>query len=160
MKLPLTIKWLALLICLVVMRLMLTNLSQGIHQYQRASFQRKIWVGIVSYWQQWCLCEWLCSLSFHIDPSHLPIISQSLHDLSNWKDLGLKLKMEYSFLDGIESDNGGDTEMCKTAMLHCWLQSGRATKSSLVTALGMIGEDAMAAKIEWIRFSFSVKLTS
>ena len=55
--------------------------------------------------------------------------------------------MDYSFLDDIDRDKGGDAEKCKAAMLHAWLQSGRATKSSLVEALGMIGEDDLAAKI-------------
>ena len=56
--------------------------------------------------------------------------------------------MEDAFLDSTETDNGQDTEKGKTVMLHSWLQSGRATKSSLVSALGMIGEDDIAAKIE------------
>ena len=55
--------------------------------------------------------------------------------------------MDYSLLDDIDRDKGGDTEKCKAAMLHAWLQSGRATKSSLVKALGMIGKDEIAAKI-------------
>ena len=55
--------------------------------------------------------------------------------------------MDYSLLDDIDRDKGGDTERCKVAMLHTWLRSGRATKSSLVEALGMIGADDIAAKI-------------
>ena len=55
--------------------------------------------------------------------------------------------MDYSFLDDIDKDKGGNEEKCKAAMLFVWLQSGKATKSSLVHALGVIGEDDIAAKI-------------
>ena len=55
--------------------------------------------------------------------------------------------MGYSLLEDIDRDKGGDMEKCKVAMLNAWLQSGRATKSSLVEALGMMGEDEIAAKI-------------
>ena len=55
--------------------------------------------------------------------------------------------MDCSLLEDIDRDNGGDAENCKAAMLHAWLQSGSATKSSLVEALGMIGEDNIATKI-------------
>ena len=52
--------------------------------------------------------------------------------------------MEYSFLDSIDKDKGGDVEKCKTAMLHSWLKTGKATKSSLVTALREMGEECIA----------------
>ena len=55
--------------------------------------------------------------------------------------------MDYSVLEDIDRDKGGDVEKCKMAMLHAWLRSGRATKSSLVEGLGMIGKDDIAAKI-------------
>ena len=83
----------------------------------------------------------------HSDTSHLCIIIRSLYDISKWLVLGLELGMDYSLLDDIDRDKGGDMERCKAAMLHAWLQSGRATKSSLVHALGRIGEDDIAAKI-------------
>ena len=90
-------------------------------------------------------CSLPCPLS---DPSHLNIIKANLHDLTDWQRLGHEIEMDDSFLDNIERDKDGDTEKCKVAMLLAWLQSGRATKSSLVTALGIIGEDAIAAKFE------------
>ena len=86
-----------------------------------------------------------CLLS---DPSHLRVIKSGLHDLTDWLKLGLELGMDHSFLDGIERDKGGNTGECKAVMLHAWLQSGRATKSSLVTAVRKIGEDDIAARIE------------
>ena len=55
--------------------------------------------------------------------------------------------MDYSLLDDIDEKKGGDTEKCKAAMFHAWLQSGTATKSSLVDALGMIERHDLAAKI-------------
>ena len=88
----------------------------------------------------------MCFLS-KSDISHLRIVSRSLRSFKEWLALGLELGMDYSFLDDIDRDKGGDAEKCKAALLHAWLQSGRATKSSLVEALGMIGEDYIAAKI-------------
>ena len=55
--------------------------------------------------------------------------------------------MDYSLLDDIDRDKGGDVEKCEMAMLHAWLQSGSATKSTLVDALGLIGKDDIAANI-------------
>ena len=54
--------------------------------------------------------------------------------------------MDFSCLDDIDRDKGGDAEKCKTAMLHAWLRSGKATKSSLVEAVGMIAKDELAGK--------------
>ena len=75
------------------------------------------------------------------------IVSRGLQGLTKWMVLGVELEMDYALLDDIDRDKGGDVEKCKMAMLNSWLRSGRATKSSLVEALGMIGEDDIAAKI-------------
>ena len=75
------------------------------------------------------------------------IIKRNLHDLTDWQGLGLELDIDYSLLEDIDRDKVGDIEKCKGAMLHSWLQSGRATKTSLVNALGLIGEDDIAARI-------------
>ena len=92
--------------------------------------------------------EMLCFRSrSQTDMSHMRIVSRGLQGLTKWLVLGLELEMGYSLLDDIDRNKGGDAEKCKAAMLHAWLQSGRATKSSLVEALGMIGEDDIAAKI-------------
>ena len=56
--------------------------------------------------------------------------------------------MEYSLLDSIDRDKGGDVEKCKTAMLHSWLETETATKSSLVAALTEMDEDSIAAKLQ------------
>ena len=52
------------------------------------------------------------------------------------------------FLDNIDKNQGGDVEKCKQAMLHSWLETGRATKSSLVAALTEMGEDSIAAILQ------------
>ena len=56
--------------------------------------------------------------------------------------------MDFPFLDNINKNQGGDAEKCKTAMLHSWLETGKATKSSLVAALTEMDEDSIAAKIQ------------
>ena len=55
--------------------------------------------------------------------------------------------MEYSLLNSIDKDKGGDVKECKTAMLHSWLEAGGATKSSLVAALREMDEDSIADKL-------------
>ena len=56
--------------------------------------------------------------------------------------------MDFPFLDNINKNQSGDAEKCKTAMLHSWLETGRATKSSLVAALTDMDEDSIAAKLQ------------
>ena len=70
-----------------------------------------------------------------------------LRSISDWLELGLELGMEYSVLDSIDKDKGGDVEKCKAAMLHTWLGTGKATKDSLVDALREMGEDSIADKL-------------
>ena len=55
--------------------------------------------------------------------------------------------MGYSLLADIDKEKGGDTEKCKAAMFHAWLQSGTATKISLVDALRMMERHDLAAKV-------------
>ena len=80
-----------------------------------------------------------------LDTSHLVVIKRSLRGLTDWLGLGLELGMDFPFLKGISKNHGSDVEMCKTAMLHSWLETGRATKGSLVAALTEMGEDSIAA---------------
>ena len=86
---------------------------------------------------------------FHalLDASNLFAIKRSLRGLTDWQELGLALGIEYSLLDSIDNDKGGDVEKCKTAMLHSWLKTGKATKSSLVDALREMGEDSILSKL-------------
>ena len=57
--------------------------------------------------------------------------------------------MDYSLLDDIDRDKelDGNAKRCIAAILREWLLSGRATKSSLLRALEMIGDDDNATKI-------------
>ena len=81
------------------------------------------------------------------ETSKLFAIVIKLRGLTDWQLLGLALGMEYSLLDSIDKDKGGDVEKCKTAMLHSWLGTGKATKSSLVDALRGMGEEGIADKL-------------
>ena len=92
-------------------------------------------------------CELLLFLVL-LDTSHLVVIKRSLRGLTDWLELGLELEMEFPFLKSIDKSHGDKLEMCKTTMLHLWLESGRATKSSLVDALREMGEDGIADKLQ------------
>ena len=56
--------------------------------------------------------------------------------------------MDFNFLKSLKNSYGGDVEMCKTAMLHSWLETGKATKSSLIDALTGMNEGSIAAKLQ------------
>ena len=83
-----------------------------------------------------------------IDNSQLVAIKRSLRGLTDWLGLGLELGMEFPFLQSIDKSHGGNLEMCKTTMLHSWLETGNATKSSLVAALREMGEESIAGKLQ------------
>ena len=83
-----------------------------------------------------------------IDNSHLVTIKRSLLGLTDWLGLGLELGMEFPFLQSIDKSHGTNLEMCKTTMLHSWLETGNATKSSLVAALREMGEESIAEKLQ------------
>ena len=94
-----------------------------------------------------CHCELLLFAAL-LDTSHLLAIKKNLHGLTDWQELGLELGMEYSLLDSIDKDKGGDVEKCKTAMLHLWLGTGRATKNTLIHALTEMDEVSIVAKLQ------------
>ena len=83
-----------------------------------------------------------------IDTSHLTVVKRSLRGLTDWLGLGLELGMEFPFLQSIDKSHGGNLEMCKTTMLHSWLETGKATKSLLVDALIEMGEESIVAKLQ------------
>ena len=43
--------------------------------------------------------------------------------MTNWYSLGIQLGVEFSVLKRIEKDCTGDTERCKTEVIHFWLQN-------------------------------------
>ena len=54
-----------------------------------------------------------------------------------WRRIGLELNLTYSDLEVIQRDRDG-VEDCATAMLHQWLNNGRATKQALVDAVQVV----------------------
>ena len=64
---------------------------------------------------------------------------ESLHDLRDWKKLGLFLGVPYPTLEKIELDKQG-VDNRKMAMLYHWLCSGTANKEMLLVALRKMGE--------------------
>lgn len=76
------------------------------------------------------------------------VIRRILRDLTDWLGLGLELGMDYSLLDSLDKDKGGDLDRCKTAMLHSWLKTGQASKSSLMAALSEMGEESFAVNFQ------------
>ena len=72
----------------------------------------------------------------------------TIQGLTKWKLLGLALGMDFPSLNNINKSQGGDAEDCKAAMLHAWLETGKATKSLLVAALRKMGEEGIASKLQ------------
>ena len=77
--------------------------------------------------------------SFLSDSSHLVDLFESVHDLRDWKKLGLFLGVPFPTLEKIELDRQG-VDNRKMAMLYHWLCSGTANKEKLLVALRKIGE--------------------
>ena len=63
-----------------------------------------------------------------------------MHGLKDWKGLGCKLGLHHTDLERIDKNNGGNLAKCKTALIHHWLHSGRATKTTLLDALNVLEE--------------------
>ena len=80
-----------------------------------------------------------------LDISHLLDILQDT--AADWQRLGLYLQLNYSVLQRIAEDNRGvDNRL--TAMLDFWLETGKATKSSLVAALRKMGKGIIADRLD------------
>ena len=75
-------------------------------------------------------------------------IRRILCGLTNWLGLGLHLGMDLAFLESINKNCGNNVEKCKTALLHSWRKTRKATKGQLVGALRKMGEDSIADKLE------------
>ena len=77
-----------------------------------------------------------------------------LHDLVNWKQLGLQLGLLYSSLKKIDLEQRGRIDSCKIAMLSAWLQQqdnvsqkGVPSWSVLRAALKRMGAHKLANRI-------------
>ena len=76
-----------------------------------------------------------------------------LHDITDWKRLGLALGLLYPTLKSIEKDSDRNDD-CKIEMLAAWLrqqdnvdQSGVPSWSALRAALRRVGEKELASRI-------------
>ena len=77
-----------------------------------------------------------------------------IHDLNDWKDLGLQLGLLYSTLKDIETYRRGKLSECRIDMLSAWLQQqdnvsqrGVPSWSVLRAALQSMGEHEIADRI-------------
>ena len=76
-----------------------------------------------------------------------------LHDLNDWKMLGLQLGLPISTLIAIEKDTGGQIDDCKMKMLALWLRGATFAPPSwqvLQDALRKIGETELSDKIKMV----------
>ena len=77
-----------------------------------------------------------------------------IHDLNDWKELGLQLGLLYPTLERIDREQRGRISGCKIDMLTAWLeqqdnvsQRGVPSWSVLRGALQRIGEHELADRI-------------
>ena len=77
-----------------------------------------------------------------------------IHDLNDWKELGLQLGLLYPTLERIDREQRGRISGCKIDMLTAWLQQqdnvsqrGVPSWSVLRGALQRIGEHELADRI-------------
>ena len=86
-----------------------------------------------------------------------------IHDLNDWKELGLQLGLLYPSLERIDREQRGRISYCKIDMLSAWLQQqdnvsqrGVPSWSTLRAALLRMGENETANRIvsEWMHYSY------
>ena len=81
-------------------------------------------------------------------------VLEVVHDLNDWKRLGLALGLHYPTLSRIRNDQQNITAECKMEMLSAWLQQhdsvpekGVPSWSGLKAALKRMGENMIADRI-------------
>lgn len=94
----------------------------------------------------------------HAGIADLDEVNTSLKSVNKWKDLGLKLGLQYHTLEKIELDRRGMVEECKREMLASWLQKVDDTVrepswTALVEALNFIKETTLAEEIKMQKVS-------
>ena len=79
---------------------------------------------------------------------------EAVHDVTDWKRLGLQLGLRYSTLTKIRSNQRDQIDDCKMEVLLAWLnqhdcvpQKGIPSWSVLRVALRRMGENELADKI-------------
>ena len=78
-----------------------------------------------------------------------------LHDITDWRRLGLQLGLHYPTLTKIKSDLHDQTDDCKMEVLSAWLslqdsvsQKGVPSWQTLQAALRRMGENWLAEKVK------------
>ena len=83
-----------------------------------------------------------------LDISDLDCVLDTVKEIIDWKDLGLKLGIYYPTLEAIDEEQRGRIHRCKREMLAAWLQGEDNAKeqswSTLVNAIEKI--DLMLAE--------------
>ena len=81
-------------------------------------------------------------------------VYEAVHDVTDWKRLGLQLGLRYSTLTKIRSNQRDQIDDCKMEVLSAWLnqqdcvpQKGIPSWSVLRVALRRMGENELADKI-------------
>ena len=69
--------------------------------------------------------------------------------VTEWKSLGLKLKLKKYQLENIDDNNRGKVKDCRREMISQWLDTGNASWCALVRALAspLVGKRGLAMEI-------------
>ena len=93
------------------------------------------------------------SLSTVDADNHREVI-EAVHELTDWRKLGVQLGLYYSTLEKIRSQQCDNIDDCKMDMLSTWLrqqddvsQRGVPSWSMLQAALRKMGENELASRI-------------
>ena len=81
-------------------------------------------------------------------PLTLKNLTNALHEVTDWKNLGIQLNIGYHELEKFASDYQNKTDQCKPAMLQFWLDSDvNASWEKLVTALDEMKKNRVVKEI-------------
>ena len=86
-----------------------------------------------------------------LDLSDLDAVQESVKEIIDWKELGLKLGICYDTLEEIEEEQRGRIKKCRREMLAAWLRgednAKEQTWSTLVDAVDKI-DSALSERIK------------
>ena len=78
-----------------------------------------------------------------LDDDHFDVQSELIPVATNWRNIGLALRLKHKILDGIQAENSDDATVCLTLMVRDWLMRnynvkrfGEPTWQNLVEAVG------------------------
>ena len=89
------------------------------------------------------------------DNNDLVSVLEAILSVNKWHDLGLKLGLKKSALDGIDQNKHGVVEDCRKEMVSQWLDTHRATWRCLVQALMSPLVDKRALAVELAKQHYS-----